>query len=168
MSEHGIDHAPTPDEERLERILEEANVNYAQRDEFRHDPPRAIALLEHALSRRKIEKPAAYALARFRRGDWPGTGRGRDRSRPSSAYELVSRRINGYGWDESYGREIMLEEIEEIYQRRGERLRAPDRDRLLSLWEAMSIRRYPPTPADDEAAIAELRREFPQLELLEG
>lgn len=142
-----IDHAPTPDEERLERLMEEANVNYAQRGEFRHDPPRAIALLEHALSRRKVEKPAAYALSRFRRGEWPGRTNGRDRSRALSAYEIASRWIHGYGWDESYGHEAMNEELDAIYVKRGERLRDADRERLLSTWDAELMRRYPPEPA---------------------
>lgn len=155
----------TPDEARLEELMEEANVNYAQRSEFRDDPPRAIALLEHALSRRKVDKPAAYALARFRRGEWPGRTKGRDRSRPSTAYELVSRRMHGYGWDESYGREAMLEEIEELYRKRGERLREADRERLLSLWQAESLRRYPPAPIT-ETELEEIRREL-QLELAE-
>jgi hypothetical protein len=150
MGEH------THEAELLERLMEEANVNYAQRDEFRADPPRACALLEHALRRRAVKAPAAYALARFRRGEWPSARGGR--SRPSTAYERVSKMIHGYGWDESYGRGEMLEEIEAIYQRRGERLRDPDRERLVSLWEAESLRRYPPTPltAEEWAAIGQL------------
>jgi hypothetical protein len=138
---------PTPEEERLERLMEEANVNYAQRDEFRADPIRAVALLEHALSRRKVEKPAAYALSRFRRGEWPGRTNGGDRSRPSSAYEIASRWIYGHGWDESFGRREMVDDLEGIYARRGERLRDVDRERLLSAWDAEYLRRYPPEPA---------------------
>ena len=154
----------------LEALLEEANVNYAQREEFRHDPPRAIALLEHALSRKRIDKPAAYALSRFRKGQWPQrTNRGT--GKPSSSYEVASRMIHGYGWDESYDRATMLEEIERVYDRRQERLRPADRERLLSAWQAESIRRYPPTPIDAaelEAIRAELADEFPQLELLDA
>lgn len=46
--------------------MEAANVNYAQRFEFRANPARSAALLEAALRRRSVKKPAAYALARLR------------------------------------------------------------------------------------------------------
>lgn len=135
------------DEKRLEELLEEANVNYAQRAEFRHDVPRAIALLEHALKRRAVEKPAAYALARFRRGEFPTRTNGRDRSRPSTAYERVHRIIKGQGWDDSYSTADMLEEIEDAYLKRGERLSDRDRAALLLAWQTEQLRRFPAEPA---------------------
>lgn len=142
----------------LEKLMEEAQVNYAQRDELRRDPPRAAALLDHALRKPNVEKPAAYALARFRKGEWP-TGK-RD---GVGAYQRASRLIYGHGWDESYGVREMEEELTGVYDRAGERLPDETRRTLLSLWEAESLRRYPP----DALTAAEWAALDPeQLELL--
>lgn len=124
----------------LEKLMEEADVNLAQRVEFRRDAPRAAALLDHALRKRGVDKPAAYALARFRKGDWPTT----TKRVGSGAYQRASRLIYGHGWDESYGVAEMEEELAGVYDRAGERLPDETRRNLVSLWEAESLRRYPP------------------------
>ncbi len=145
----------------LEKLLEEAQVNFAQRDELRRDAPRAAALLDHALRKPSVEKPAAYALARFRKGEWPS---GRQVKVGVGAYQRASRVIHGYGWDESYGATEMEEELEAIYARAGERLPDETRRTLLSLWEAEHLRRYPPEAltAEEWAAL-----DPDQLELLD-
>lgn len=56
-----------PLEVRLEALLDQARVNSAQRFELRRDPVLAIELLDYALARPKIRKPAAYVVDRFRR-----------------------------------------------------------------------------------------------------
>lgn len=146
----------------LEKLMEEANVNYAQRDELRRDAPRAAALLDHALRKPNVEKPAAYALARFRKGEWPS---GRQVKIGASAYKRASLWIHGHGWDETFGVSEVGEELEGIYSRAGERLPDETRRTLLSLWEAESLRRYPPAEltAEEWAAL-----DPDQLELLGG
>ena len=142
--------APAPE---LERLMEEAQVNYAQRDEFRSDPPRAVALLEHAMHSPKVGKPAAYALARFRKGEWPSQGsRGGSAKTPLAVqpYKRASLWIHGYGWDESFGEAEVGEELEAIYSRAGARLPDETKRSLLSLWSAESLRRYPPAELTSE------------------
>lgn len=50
----------------LERLMDSADVNHKQRHELRANPVLAIELLQIALRRPGVKKPAAYALARFR------------------------------------------------------------------------------------------------------
>lgn len=53
-------------DEDLEKLMERADVNAAQRLTFRSCPDRAKALLLYALARPKIRNPAAFALTRIR------------------------------------------------------------------------------------------------------
>jgi hypothetical protein len=53
--------------QRLEELLDRAEVNPRQRLELHTCPPLAIELLEYALKRPRIRNPAAFAVARFRR-----------------------------------------------------------------------------------------------------
>lgn len=69
--------------------MEFANVNYLQRTEFRSDPKRAIPLLEDALKRRNVRKPAAYALSRFRAGYFPPVAVPVEEETPAPTLELL-------------------------------------------------------------------------------
>lgn len=150
----------------LDTLMEAANVNYAQRDELRRDPERAAALLDHALHKKGVDKPAAYALARFRKGEWPSEPQSSVRGKPRlSAYKRAELMIYGHGWDEDYGTSEMTEDLDRLYARSGQTLPDVTREVLLSLWQAEQLRRYPPEAltAEEWAAL-----DADQLKLLES